>query len=269
MADLSDVETVLVAEIAAALYPEGTDAPSALGPVCRIHRGWPSAPALSADLAGGIVNVTVFPDNDPGRTTTRFNTTWYAQAPKPGLTALVEGDTVTFAGQVQAGQLIGVLAGSRSFVHVPGNDETPARIAAEFAQKIRAARPALSAGPKLTVPYAERLAARVVMTGTAFQEVRRQERDLRVTCWCPTPESRDAAAQLVDLRLAQRAFLPLPDGSEARLRYRGTSVYDQAQNALLYRRDLLFTAEYPTIVVDTVPAMLFGDLHLGPTRSLA
>lgn len=264
MADLSDVEAALVAEIAAALYPGGTDAPSELGAVCRAFRGWPGAPALNADLAAGVINVTVLPDADPGRTTTRFDTTWYAQPLAPTLTATVARDTVAFAGQVQAGQLVGVLAGNRSFVHVPTGGETPARVAAEFAALIRAVRPAVAAGAVLTVPYAERLVARVVMSGTAFQEVRRQERDLRITCWCSTPETRDAAARLVDLRLARRFFLPLPDGSQARLTYRGTSVYDQAQNAMLYRRDLLFTAEYPTIVTDALPSMLFGDLHLGP-----
>jgi len=269
MADLSDVEAALIGEITAALYPNGPTAPGALEQTCRVYRGWPGSAALNTDLAQGVVNITVFPDSDPGRTTTRFDTTWYSRPPPATLTAHVVGDSVTFGGTVQSVQLIGVLTGNRSFVHRPADGETVEHVAAEFARQISAARPALAAGPVLTVPYVSRLVARVVVGGTAFQEVRRQERDLRVTCWCPTPECRDTAAQLVDLRLARLAFLPLPDGSEARLRYRGTSVYDQAQNAMLYRRDLLFTAEYPTILVDTVPAMLFGDLRLGPARFTA
>jgi hypothetical protein len=44
--------------------------------------------------------------------------------------------------------------------------------------------------------------------------------------------------------------------------YAGTTVFDQSQNARLYRRDLLYSVEYPTIISDTQPSMLFGDLVL-------
>jgi hypothetical protein len=39
-------------------------------------------------------------------------------------------------------------------------------------------------------------------------------------------------------------------------------VFDQSQNAKLYRRDLNYNVEYPTIVSSAKPAMLFGDLVL-------
>ena len=36
-------------------------------------------------------------------------------------------------------------------------------------------------------------------------------------------------------------FMPLADGTDAWVRYAGTTVFDQSQDALLYRRDLLYT----------------------------
>ena len=39
-------------------------------------------------------------------------------------------------------------------------------------------------------------------------------------------------------------------------------MFDQSQDALLYRRDLLYQIEYPTIISTLQPAMLFGDLLL-------
>jgi hypothetical protein len=52
--------------------------------------------------------------------------------------------------------------------------------------------------------------------------------------------------------------LSLPDDSEGRLIYMNTNSYDQAQNALLYRRDLVYSVEYPTVTILQQPSMLFG-----------
>ena len=40
--------------------------------------------------------------------------------------------------------------------------------------------------------------------------------------------------------------------------YHNTAGYDQSQNALLYRRDLIYTVEYPTVTTAQQPSMLFG-----------
>ena len=45
----------------------------------------------------------------------------------------------------------------------------------------------------------------------------------------------------------QMDFLLLPDASQARIMYHNTAGYDQSQNALLYRRDLIYTVEYPSV----------------------
>jgi hypothetical protein len=117
-------------------------------------------------------------------------------------------------------------------------------------------------GSTLTIAGAYDVVARVVADTSAQQEVRRQERGFRISCWCPTPSTRDITASTIDSYLSGVAFLSLADGTSGRLIYLDTTMFDQSQNARLYRRDLTYSVEYPTIQAGTYPAMLFGDLLL-------
>jgi hypothetical protein len=56
--------------------------------------------------------------------------------------------------------------------------------------------------------------------------------------------------------------LTLADGTGGRVRYRSTSSFDEAQDAQLYRRDLIYDVDYATTVYQAVPNLLFGDLHV-------
>jgi hypothetical protein len=260
MADLSDVEQALADLIAGALYPDGPDRPSAAGPLCRIYRGWPSPAALDADLVAGNVNVTVFPAGAGFRDTTRYPVAW-SEAPQepPTLTAAVAGDGVTFGGSADPGQIAGLIVDDRTYAYSTAAGDTPELVAAQLAAQARAARIVTLSGGTLSVPGASRLAARVVAGALATSEIRRQTQDFRVTCWCPTPASRDAASVVIDVALASTLFLKMPDGSQARLTYAGGSVVDRAEDAQLYRRDLVYTVEYATTLAQRQPAMLFGD----------
>ena len=103
---------------------------------------------------------------------------------------------------------------------------------------------------------------RVVCDGTSRFEARRQRKGIRVIFWCPDPNSRDNLASAIDALMVQTAFLALDDTTSARITYRDTSIYDQSENASLYRRDLLYDVEYATIVTQGSPSMLFGDINL-------
>ena len=76
-------------------------------------------------------------------------------------------------------------------------------------------------------------------------------------------------ATAVDQALSTQRFIALPDGTSGRLTYAGNTVFDQSQNARLYRRDLTYNVEYPTILSTTLPAMLFGDLLLNSVPTIA
>lgn len=265
MADESDVEIALVSLVATALYPNGAGTQSVPGPDCRIYRGWPNVSALNADLAAGNINVTVFPVHGLGahaRTTTRYSPIWMVQSVSPTLTVAVSGEAVTFGGTANLGQLAGVLVSGQGYSYRTQMGDNPALVAANLAGLIRANTIVQLSGSTLTIPNVGVLHARVVADASAQQELRRQELNIRVTCWCPTPATRDATAVAIDASLAQIPFVTFPDGSMGRMTYYGTAVLDQSENALLYRRDLLYRVEYPTMLTALQPAMLFGDLLL-------
>lgn len=262
MADQSDVENALVTLVATALYPNGPGSPSLPGPDCRIYRGWPNSAALDTDLAAGVINVTIFPQGEPGRNTTRYSQQWQGCPIQPTLTASVSGVSVTIGGTANPGQLVGIMVNNGSYVYLTQPGDTPDLVAANLATSVRTDWIVNLAGATFAIPGAASVVARVVAEASAMQEVRRQEQSFRITCWCPTPSTRDASASAIDLLLVSFQFIILADGSQGRIQYRGTLVFDQSQDALLYRRDLLYDVEYPTTITVLQPAMLFGDLVL-------
>jgi hypothetical protein len=105
--------------------------------------------------------------------------------------------------------------------------------------------------------------ARIASDSSFLREARRQSRDFVIACWCPTPALRDAVAGAIDAAMLDLRFFAIQDGTSARLIYITTMEYDQAQNSLLYRRDITFSVEYSTVVLENEPRMVFGDLSLG------
>lgn len=269
MADQADVETALTALASAALYPNGPDSASVPGPDCRIYRGWPNAAALDTDLRAGKVNVTIYPAPGVGRVTTRYVQEWVGVPSAPALNAQVAGASITFGGQAATGQVAGLAIDGVTYAYRVQAGDTPALVAANLAVLVRADRMATLSGTTLTIPGAGELLARVAADAPAQQEARRQVQSFRVTCWCPTPQIRDATAGAVDLAVAPLRFLDLGDGSQGRLIYGGTTVFDQSQDALLYRRDLFYSVEYATVLTAVQPTLLFGDLKVNAVQIVA
>lgn len=269
MADASDVESALVTAVTSALYPNGTSGTSVPGANCRIYRGWPNSAALDSDLTAGTINITVFPGGGQPRTTTRYMERWAGTPAQVTLTVSVTDASVTFGGTAALGQLAGILLDGVSYVYRTQQGDTPALVAANLAAQIRPSMIVQASGSTLTIAGARDLLARVVADASAQKEVRRQEQTFRVSCWCPTPATRDASALAIDLAISGIHFLSLADGSTGRLTYAGTTVYDQSQNARLYRRDLNYLVEYPTMLAVSNPSMLFGDLVLNANSIIA
>jgi hypothetical protein len=262
MADLSDVEISILACVTGYVYPNGMDAPNSIGPACRIYRGWPMSASLNADLAAGRVNITISPDSHPGRTTTRYAPEWSVNSLPCGLTATIVGCRLTFSGTITSSVAVGLRVDNKTYIYRPPMTDTVDLVAAVIASRVQQDQIALLSGATITIPGATTLVVRIAPDGVTFQELRRQERQVRVICWCSSPSVRDIASSVVDTGLAGQPFIVLEDGSRARITYEGTLVYDQSQNALLYRRDLLYMAEYPTMVSATMPSVLFGELAI-------
>ncbi len=268
MADQSDVATALVSAITTILYPNGAASVGLLAQTVKIYRGWPNTASLRTDLAANSLNVTVFPIADTARNTTRWADGLVpTSSVTPPLTVSVSGTSAIFGGSADAGQLAGLLVDSMAVVHRTVAADTPELVAATLGQLIRTKRIALVSGATVTVPGAGLLLGRVVADQPVLRWTRSQQQQFRISCWCPDPASRDSVASVIDTALSPHSFLAFNDGSTGRLRYVGTTEFDQSQDAALYRRDLVYSVDYLTIVSDVLPSMIFGDTTLAPLGS--
>ena len=268
MADQSDVETALVSAITTILYPNGTAAAGLLPQTVKIYRGWPNTALLRTDLAANTLNVSVFPIAGTGRNTTRWADGLVPASRVPAtLTVSVSGTSATFAGTAAAGQLAGLRVDSLAVVHRTVTGDTPERVAATLGQLIRSQRIALVNGATVAVPGVVRLQGRVTADQPVLCWTRSQLQQFRVSCWCPDPTSRDTVAAAIDNALSAVSFIALGDGSSGRLRYAGTTEFDQSQDAALYRRDLIYSVDYLTTVSELLPSMTFGNTTLAPLGS--
>ena len=267
MADVSDVEQALVDLVTGVLYPQGPSQSSIVGVICRIYRGWPNSATLNSDLNSGIVNITISSDNDSGKTTTRYLEKWQVQTVQSGLNLNTSANTLTISGEAAVGDVVGALIDGAPFVYRIMAGDNVNLVAANLCASINLNRIASVSGTVITVPGAHSIVGRAVADSIATCEVRRQEKDFRTICWCPTPIIRDSIGEAVDSAFAASSFLPLADGSVARMSYRNTATYDQSQNALLYRRDILFCTEYATIISQNLASMLFGEVSLNSSAN--
>lgn len=251
MADLSDVESALVAVIASALYPNGTGQPSAAGVPTLAYAGWPNAATLDADLAVGKAHVSVFPAAVE-RNTSRYPRDWQELPLLPAtLTLTVQGQMATVGGAMPspfAPHVFELMVNGLPHAYLVQPTDTLASIASALAGLLAADVSGVGAsGAVITLPAGARVgAARVGVTGTMIRELRRQEREFRITVWADTPDHRTAVASVVDVALAQVDYITLPDGTSGRLRYHSTAEVDSQQKARLYRRDFLYSVEYAT-----------------------
>jgi hypothetical protein len=82
-----------------------------------------------------------------------------------------------------------------------------------------------------------------------------------VTAWCPDPATRDAVGGAVDSAMSGIDFIGLADGTSGRLRYLSTVVSDRWEDATLYRRELIYTVDYPTTIAANLPRMAVGAFN--------
>ena len=264
MADQADVEAALVGVIGGALYPYGvTGACAVSGATCRIYRGWPMPAALDADLLAGVANISVAAVDGHALNTTRWPDKWIAQTQtQPTLSAVVSGQSVTLGGIAAQGQVVAVIADSAWAAWRVRASDTPASVAAGLAGSLGRVRSATASGATLTVPAAVRLTARVEADQPTLRLSRRQQQAFRATLWCGDPATRDAVGSAIDSALSGIDFLGLADGTSGRLRYLNSSVTDKWEDAVLYRRELTYSVDYPTSIAADLPRMAIGAANL-------
>jgi hypothetical protein len=260
VADLSDVEVALVAAVLALAQVTAEGCPILGGSMVRVFRGGPPVTALVVDRATGVVEISVFPVPNATRDRTRWGVQSTTLSIASGLSATVSGQTATFEGAALGGELAGVLVNDQPLVYQAQTGDTAALVAAALADQIRATQICGLDQSTLTIPGAVTLVARTTGLAAVLQEWARQEQEVRISVWAPTPKARDLVCSAIGAGLAQIAFLTLADGSAGRLVYRKTASFDDDQVASVYRRELVYDVEYGTTVTIQTPTMLFGDL---------
>lgn len=257
MPDRSDVEQALAGLVAGALYPGGTDADSAVGNVCKVYRGWPVANALDTDLERGIVHVSIVPVDGAFRDRTRYSAEWQGALPATTMSASITTELVTFQGLGGSGQVAGIAVDGQAYAYRMQAGDSASLVAAALAALIRADRPAVAIESGVHLVSPRSLVARVVADGQGGEELRRQEGRFRLSFWCPDPATRDQVVSLVDVALAEMTFIDVA-GWACRLQVAGESSSDQGAAGGLWRRDLVFLVEFPTVLNQVLPTMLFG-----------
>jgi hypothetical protein len=275
MADLSDVSATLVQLVASIVYPQGVNAPSIAGVPVKVFEGWPLPAQLDADLAAGACQVSVYPQPGGETLTTRYLNDGESvlSINTATLSLIVGGQTVTLTGTAptpENPQVLMVVVNGQAYDHAVSVSETLPQAMAALGAKVAADVPGtVVAGPVMTLPDGARLtAARVAVTGTYSEDVRRQSRSFQITIWAPDPAKRTALAKPIDIALAKAKFLQLPD-QKARMLYKSTGVMDNAQKDGLYRRDLIYSVEYATTEITTTTTVASQTVAITPQDQTA
>lgn len=114
-------------------------------------------------------------------------------------------------------------------------------------------------------------------TGTGIREIRRQTRTFQLTVWANRHDARDCVAKVIDNALATTSRLWFSDGAEGVMTYVNSIQDDGGQKQRIYRRDLFYAVNYPTVQTQTyavirhvqmnIAAGPAPDLH-GPVRTI-
>jgi hypothetical protein len=237
--------------------------------------GWPNNATLNTDLAAfpPVSQVSIFPMPGMTQALAKYAPTWtYQPQPAPTLTVTITGTTATFTGTPSASMVIGLVAGltglSPGYAYRPLVTDTLATIAAAFAALIPGAT---STGPVVTLSAPSIFTLGEVYCDTVgTAEVGRQRDGFQISIWTPDDATRSAIAAALKQALCGQVSaagfityaITLPDSTRGILLFRRETTMDGGEIANCYRRDLVFSVEYPTILTKTFPPLLFGSISV-------
>lgn len=260
MPDLSEVQTVLVASVAATLYPSGTSSPSIANADVKVYPGWPVPNVLQQAITAGGAHVSVYASPTERKIPNFLGRGYYiVNSGAPTITATVSGLSVTFGGTVSVPQNIYLLINGQGYHYPVQAGNTLTSIATAFATQITGST---SSGAVLTLPPSHSIVARVGGVGTAARELKRQEKEFIITVWSPTPALRDTIASAIDSALAESSDIVFADGSRGIMLYARTFQTDQLEKYLLYRRDIVYSVQYPTTQIISAPQVIAPVLNI-------
>jgi len=242
MADILDVQNVLAGLVANAVYPNGTSMPSVGNCPIRIYPGWPLPGSLDADLAAGIVNVSIFPRT--ATPTTRFDVDWQTLDINEATLDLAINpslSSITVTGTVATPQTVMTHYNGIGYAYAVQANDTLNSIATGISIVVPGAS---STGNVVTVIGAHSLQCNISTAGTSLQEVGREDRWLCITVWASTPALRSTIGSAIISALALTFRISLPDGSTGQVKFKNSQEYDLGEKTRYYKRDINFIVEY-------------------------
>ena len=266
MADLSDVTRLLETLATQAIYPNGTASPSVAAMDVRIYEGWPIPAQLDLDMAGQILagtppvpttrpggkvaNVSVYPM--PGAAANVFqilDDTYTIVDPNYGLAApTVSGNQIYVTGAPVPGEYLTVILDN---VNVASSSQpTLVAILNDLVAQINAFGPytATTDGVNaIIITGWAYLTVRQGSVGTLAKVTHRQRQAIMVTVWAPDHVTRTTLAAAIDVLVKENLVASLSDTSQCVLTYSRTNLSDEMQAQTIYRRDLVYEAEYATL----------------------
>jgi hypothetical protein len=264
VADLSDVTRLIETLATSAIYPNGAASPSVANMDVRIYEGWPIPTQLDLDMAGQILtgtppvpttrpggkvaNVSIYPM--PGATATVFqilDDTYTIVNPNYGLAApTVSGNVITVSGTPVTGEYLTVIL-NRVDVLSSSQSTLSALLADLASQASGKGYSAIATATTLTVSGWFDMVVRQGSVGTLAKVTHRQKQAVMVTVWAPDHVTRTTLAAAIDVLIKENLVVSLPDTSQCVLIYDRTNLSDEMQAQTIYRRDLVYAAEYATL----------------------
>lgn len=262
MADIIDVLSTVVSQISDVIYPNGGAQPSITTRPVKIVYGWPLKEDLDAVLLAGNTYVSVFADQGE-RLTSKFSPQWIkmGQLPITTTTSISQSESgwvLTIGGTITADEVIFVKDES----YYIGIQFQSGWTVENVVSAILAGIPDASAGASANeVVFPSELSAWMVPVWTYRKEIKRQRVSVRVISWAADPADRDLLSSSIDQVLGNLSRFTLPDGFDANIFYAGNYLIDKFQNQSLYRRDLVYSVDYPTTIEQNISDIAIVDVH--------
>lgn len=269
MATISDLRGAIAQVIGTTLYPAGGtgNSPIAGCPV-RVYQGWPEREALDADIAAGIVNVSVFV-RPGGKNTTRYPVQDVViSIPAPTLGWSIVGQAATVTGTVSSPQNIGLILLNQAFIYAVQSNDTLSTIAAALAALVNAVTPASASGPTITIPAAGAIQGRTGGVGVSLKEVGREKVTLSIDIWAPSEALRNAVGAPIEPMLRDLRRITLADQSIAVTWYGQTVDSDSQEKAAIYRRMIWLEAEYASTITGAPAEVITFAQQITPNADL-
>lgn len=99
------------------------------------------------------------------------------------------------------------------------------------------------------------------MTGVSSKETKRQEKPFMISVWASTPAKRAAVYPMVDCVLSDTDRIELPD-SFGNMKYLKQQLLDNLEKEDVYRADLYYQVEFPTVRQETNPVVQSVEVNI-------